>query len=418
MPTWQRPAWLGGGKQAGGPVEAGRPVVVGEAGAELFVPSQAGRIVPHALYGAALAAEYGLGVRGASTAMSGALRGAGGGSIGQVMTGGIPGAGLLRRDEDRRRERPSAAHPVARHVGPRGSGRAGALAVRRAMASERQRRARRGRDARQHRRGRRKHRAAIQSGRATDRFEQLAEKAARARRRRRRRRRGANHASELRRRRPADAALAAAAAGAPVEPSAAAGPAAAPARREVLAAAGAAQAPERSSAAAAAGQAGTGSGKAAADAYLGRAISAGEYDSLMRATHAESGARNSPEEQAMIMGTILNRARTHPGGITGALTAKNQFQAVTGTRFEPGPSAGIQTGARRSETRVDRERRPGFVASRADKPNQFHCGEPSGLWTGNERRLFVAASGNGRGGLRRDEFGGRLAPAGHGRHGS
>ena len=25
MPTWQRPAWLGGGKQAGGPVEAGRP---------------------------------------------------------------------------------------------------------------------------------------------------------------------------------------------------------------------------------------------------------------------------------------------------------------------------------------------------------------------------------------------------------
>src|SRR5580693_5098554 len=77
MPTWQRPAWLGGGKQAGGPVEAGRPVVVGEAGAELFVPSQAGRIVPHALYGAALAAEYGFGVRGASTAASGALRGHG-----------------------------------------------------------------------------------------------------------------------------------------------------------------------------------------------------------------------------------------------------------------------------------------------------------------------------------------------------
>ena len=100
MPTWQRPAWLGGGKQAGGPVEAGRPVVVGEAGAELFVPSQAGRIVPHALYGAALAAEYGLGVRGASTAVSGALRGhggaAGGQSIGQVMAGGIPGAGVLQ----------------------------------------------------------------------------------------------------------------------------------------------------------------------------------------------------------------------------------------------------------------------------------------------------------------------------------
>ena len=66
----------------------------------MFVPSQAGRIVPHALYGAALAAEYGFGVRGASTAMSGALRGhgsaAGGQSIGQVMAGGIPGAGVLQ----------------------------------------------------------------------------------------------------------------------------------------------------------------------------------------------------------------------------------------------------------------------------------------------------------------------------------
>ena len=207
MPTWQRPAWLGGGKQAGGPVEAGRPVVVGEAGAEMFVPSQSGRIVPHALYGAALAAEYGLGVRGASTAMSGALRGHGGAARKHRPGDGRrdPRRGRSAGDEDRLRERPSAAHPIARHVGPRGSGRAGALAGRRAMASERQRRARRRRDARQHRRGRRKHRAAIQSGRATDRFEQLAAKAARARRRRRRGR-GADHASELwRRRRPADA---------------------------------------------------------------------------------------------------------------------------------------------------------------------------------------------------------------------
>jgi hypothetical protein len=93
-----------------------------------------------------------------------------------------------------------------------------------------------------------------------------------------------------------------------------------------------------------AGQAGMGSGKAAAEAYLGRSISTGEYDQLMRATHAESGAKNSPEEQAMIMGTILNRARKHPGGITGALTAKNQFQAVTGTKYEPGPSRNYRQG--------------------------------------------------------------------------
>ena len=99
MPTWQRPAWLGGGKQAGGPVEAGRPYVVGEAGPEMFVPNQSGKILPRALYGAALAAEYGLGVRGASSAAAGALGGhggaAGGQSFGQVMTGAIPGAGIL-----------------------------------------------------------------------------------------------------------------------------------------------------------------------------------------------------------------------------------------------------------------------------------------------------------------------------------
>ena len=99
LPKFQKPGWLGGGKQAGGPVEAGRPYVVGEAGPEMFVPNQSGKILPRALYGAALAAEYGFGVRGASTAAAGALGGhggaAGGQSIGQVMTGAIPGAGLL-----------------------------------------------------------------------------------------------------------------------------------------------------------------------------------------------------------------------------------------------------------------------------------------------------------------------------------
>ena len=41
-----------GGKQHGGPVYAGRPVVVGEAGPELFVPTRGGSIVPnHAMGG-------------------------------------------------------------------------------------------------------------------------------------------------------------------------------------------------------------------------------------------------------------------------------------------------------------------------------------------------------------------------------
>ena len=52
------------------------------------------------------------------------------------------------------------------------------------------------------------------------------------------------------------------------------------------------------------------SGKAAAEAYSRRSGHAGECDSLMRATHAESGARNSPEAQAMIMAD-LNRADAH-----------------------------------------------------------------------------------------------------------
>lgn len=87
-----------------------------------------------------------------------------------------------------------------------------------------------------------------------------------------------------------------------------------------------------------------GGGKAAAESYLGRSISGPEYDSLIRATHAESGQKNSPEEQAMIMGSILNRARTNPGGIQGALNAPNQFQSVTGTRDSPGPSQNYRQG--------------------------------------------------------------------------
>lgn len=88
----------------------------------------------------------------------------------------------------------------------------------------------------------------------------------------------------------------------------------------------------------------TGTGKSAAESYLGRSLNAQEYDALIRATHAESGSKNSPEEQAMIMGSILNRARTNPGGVMGALNAPNQFQSVTGTRYNPGPSINYRNG--------------------------------------------------------------------------
>jgi LAS superfamily LD-carboxypeptidase LdcB len=101
------------------------------------------------------------------------------------------------------------------------------------------------------------------------------------------------------------------------------------------------------------GQQGNGQGgRAAAESYLGRKMSDEEYDYLIRATHAESSAgRNAdPKEQAMIMASILNRARDKgENGVIEALTAKNQFQSVTGTsannnapseNFTQGPDTG------------------------------------------------------------------------------
>ena len=45
-PGWEDPEWFQG-YQHGGPVQAGRPVLVGEAGPEIFIPSQSGRIDPN-----------------------------------------------------------------------------------------------------------------------------------------------------------------------------------------------------------------------------------------------------------------------------------------------------------------------------------------------------------------------------------
>lgn len=70
-----------------------------------------------------------------------------------------------------------------------------------------------------------------------------------------------------------------------------------------------------------------------AENYYGKKMSDAEFSALVKATHAEAGAgkQANQQEQAMIMASILNRARTDAGGIIGALTAKNQFQSVTGT---------------------------------------------------------------------------------------
>jgi hypothetical protein len=91
------------GRQAGGPVDAGQPVLVGENGPELFRPDQSGVIVPSkglhsattwGLYGAGMA----LGASGAGHAVGRAINAREKGhSIGGVMAGLIPGAGLLEK---------------------------------------------------------------------------------------------------------------------------------------------------------------------------------------------------------------------------------------------------------------------------------------------------------------------------------
>ena len=67
--------------------------------------------------------------------------------------------------------------------------------------------------------------------------------------------------------------------------------------------------------------------------YLGQKFNDRDYSDLLKATHAEAaaGKQGNQQEQAMIMASILNRARTNPGGIHGALYAEGQFQSVTGT---------------------------------------------------------------------------------------
>jgi hypothetical protein len=75
--------------------------------------------------------------------------------------------------------------------------------------------------------------------------------------------------------------------------------------------------------------------KAAADVFLGRAMTPEEWDLLVRATVGESGGGGGGAEDANIVAVILNRARANYGGhgtgIRDQLYAANQFQAVTGT---------------------------------------------------------------------------------------
>lgn len=78
--------------------------------------------------------------------------------------------------------------------------------------------------------------------------------------------------------------------------------------------------------------------KTVADEFLGREMNAQEWEYLIRATVAE--ASPNAQEQAAVAAVILNRSRSgqYPDDIRTVLTQRNQFQAVTGTRYDPSPS--------------------------------------------------------------------------------
>lgn len=81
-----------------------------------------------------------------------------------------------------------------------------------------------------------------------------------------------------------------------------------------------------------------------ANIFLGRSLTDKEWSELVAATFAEASGNQT--ERAHVMGVILNRVRSGKWGNTvhEVLTAKNQFQAVTGTSKDPGPSINFVNG--------------------------------------------------------------------------
>ena len=81
-----------------------------------------------------------------------------------------------------------------------------------------------------------------------------------------------------------------------------------------------------------------GTAKDTVEEFIGQSISDEDMNMLVRATAAEASANAS--ERAAVAGVILNRVKSpsYPNTISGVLNQKNQFQAVTGTKNDPGAS--------------------------------------------------------------------------------
>jgi len=104
--------------------------------------------------------------------------------------------------------------------------------------------------------------------------------------------------------------------------------------------------------------------RTAAEQYLGRGMTSQEWQVLLRAVYAESGRGGAGRENAMIMATILNRARNTRGYAAGrvgqaylrqgltvlaVLYGTNQFQAVTGAPGNRRPSSNFTRGPNHNE---------------------------------------------------------------------
>lgn len=88
--------------------------------------------------------------------------------------------------------------------------------------------------------------------------------------------------------------------------------------------------------------------RAQAEGFLGRPMSDTEWNNLVAATIAES-LQNSPQEQAAVMSVILNRVKSdkYPNTVTDVLLQTSQFQSVTGTNANPGPSSAFSNPSQR-----------------------------------------------------------------------
>jgi len=75
--------------------------------------------------------------------------------------------------------------------------------------------------------------------------------------------------------------------------------------------------------------------------FLGSELEPDEMNMLLRAIASE--ASTNSQERAAVAAVILNRVRSgrYPNSLEAVLTQRNQFQAVTGTRYDPGPSDGF-----------------------------------------------------------------------------